>query len=1084
MPACPAPDRLQALLADTLAPDERDALDAHLSECSACRRSLDEMTDAGLREWRRLVAGSGTIQVPFIPAGALPAPVVDHPANPSHLQLADYEILGELGRGGMGVVWKAQQRSLDRLVALKVMTQAAGAGAAERERFRREAQTAARLRHPNVVQVYEVGESAGTLYLAMEHVPGGTLADWLAGNPQPARAAAELIETLARTMHFAHEQGVVHRDLKPANILLSRKSETNSLPASDFEFRVSDFELKVADFGLARLLAASSGPTRTSDLLGTPSYMAPEQAASRHEIVGPATDVWALGAILYEALTGRPPFKAALPLLTLDQVVHHDPAPPSQLVPGVPRDLETICLKCLRKEPERRYATAQALADDLRRFLDGRPVLARPVGPLERAWKWSRANPLPSILLALVVFTLAVGATVATVLALWALDRSTEAENRRKDAEKREKERDEANSGLKRELDRKRRALYASQVVRAERELGYDNRPEARALLDGCEEDLRGWEWYHLRQRLEGSRVTLTVGKPVQAVAFSPDGKLLAFGGADNTVHLWDVSAGRELAVCRGHTSEVCGVCFSPDGRRLASTGMDRTVRVWDTATGRPVFSCPLAGRELRVVAYSPDGRRLVGAGPEVIRVWDAADGHERATLLRGACNDLAHAPDGRLLAACPDGVRLFDAAGRETRFAVPEGVFWNGVAVRPDGKRVAAVGGRLDRKGVLWIGDETGRTIATFDDPGLMATRVAFTADPERLVTGEHDGAVRLWEVETARPVETFRGHIQHVYRVASSPDGRWLASAGHDGTVKLWAPGPQHAVRIPHGTYIAFAPDGKALATGGPQTEVRVWDPVNGRELARCIGHKRPVSAVAFGPGSVAAAASDGDVDIRVWDAVTGAERAHLPLSRAVLVTALAFDREGSRLFIGQPGALRTWSLAPGATSTTVSLPGVHQVFAVAPAPEEDRLALGTANRGLLMRTVAGETLQDEASPQATEVRGVAYSRDGRWLATAGDGVVRVEDAATGEPRFTLKVQGASRTVSFSPDGSRLAADDKAGVTVWELETGLVVLRLKEPGTGNAGLRVAFSPDGRRLAVGNATTGGVTVWAASPAR
>src|SRR3954470_1773112 len=294
-----------------------------------------------------------------------------------------YELLGVLGRGGMGVVFKARHLRTDRVVALKVPGHL---DLETRTRFTTEAQAAARVSHPNIVQVYEVGEYDGRPFLALEYVPGGTLADRLTGTPFPPRGAAALAETLARGGGAAHEHGVVHRDLKPANILLQSSPAPVRNPQSTIvELRAAGLgTVKVTDFGLARRLDVDTGQTQSGMILGTPDYMAPEQAAGDARRVGPAADVWALGAILYECLTGRPPFRGTGMLDTLDQVRTFDPVPPRRLQPAVPRDLETICLKCLHKDPARRYPDATELADDLRRFAAGEPVRARPISRLER----------------------------------------------------------------------------------------------------------------------------------------------------------------------------------------------------------------------------------------------------------------------------------------------------------------------------------------------------------------------------------------------------------------------------------------------------------------------------------------------------------------------------------------------------------------------------------------------------------------------------------------------------------------------------------------------------------------------------
>jgi serine/threonine-protein kinase len=361
-----------------------------------------------------------------------PAPVVNA-GSPARLTAASvppgYEILEELGRGGMGVVYKARQVNLNRIVALKMILAGAHAGPQEVARFRGEAEAVARLRHPNIVQIYEVGEVEGRPFFSLEFIEGGSLADQLDGTPQPPRRSAQLIHALALAVETAHREGIVHRDLKPANILLQKseirnpKSETKSAPVrssfgfriSDFEAGVSDLEPKVTDFGLAKRLGDASGPTQSGAILGTPSYMSPEQAGGKGKTVGAATDVYALGAILYELLTGRPPFKAATPLDTVLQVVTADPVPPSRLQPKLPRDLETICSKCLQKDARKRYGSAAALADDLQRFLTDEPIQARPIRWWERAAKWARRRPAAAALLAVIALAVV---TVFTILAV------------------------------------------------------------------------------------------------------------------------------------------------------------------------------------------------------------------------------------------------------------------------------------------------------------------------------------------------------------------------------------------------------------------------------------------------------------------------------------------------------------------------------------------------------------------------------------------------------------------------------------------------------------------------------------------
>jgi tetratricopeptide (TPR) repeat protein len=356
----------------TARPDAEADIARHVADCAACCQVLRGLADDSLLQRLRQggVAPDGAPTVPPAGPDLVAGPGAGGPDIPG------YEILGELGRGGMGVVYQARHTALNRLVALKVVRSAEHAGPEERARFRREAEALARLQHPHIVQVYEVGEHEGLPFLVLELVSGGSLADRLEGSPKPARPAAQLLETLARAIDAAHERGLVHRDLKPANVLLT----ADGIP-------------KITDFGLAKWLDVEVGQTPTGAVVGTPRYMAPEQATGHIRTIRPAADVYALGAILYELLTGGPPFKGETPLETLRQVLSEEPVPPRLLNPRVPRDLETICLKCLRKALGKRYASAAALAEDLRRFLDGRPIQARPISLAERGYKWVWRHP-------------------------------------------------------------------------------------------------------------------------------------------------------------------------------------------------------------------------------------------------------------------------------------------------------------------------------------------------------------------------------------------------------------------------------------------------------------------------------------------------------------------------------------------------------------------------------------------------------------------------------------------------------------------------------------------------------------------
>jgi serine/threonine protein kinase len=465
MTSCPSDEQLAGLLTERLDAAERDAVARHVEWCVSCQADLARLTggpetektwqgaghpapgyeaeEAMVQRLKRLPAssvatGPGHAAKTVSDAAAAPDPpraAIDweRPTVPG------YEIVGELGRGGMGVVYQARQLALGRTVALKMIRTGARAGPKDLARFRAEASVVARMQHPNIVQVYDVGEAAGRPYLALEFVAGGSLAQHLAGTPQPVRPAAQLVETLAGASHHAHQQGILHRDLKPANILLvsggavsgewsgvrSREagvSGQESAPLTTHHLPLTTHHPKITDFGVAKCLDGDKdglglhGLTGTGDMLGTPNYMAPEQATTPRQPLGPAVDIYALGAILYELLTGRPPFTGETPLDTVLQVLHSEPVSVTRLQPNVPRDLETICHKCLEKEPRKRYASALELAGDLQRFLRNEPIRARPVRATERLWRWVRRHPVPAGLLAAGLL-----APLVALTALWLL---------------------------------------------------------------------------------------------------------------------------------------------------------------------------------------------------------------------------------------------------------------------------------------------------------------------------------------------------------------------------------------------------------------------------------------------------------------------------------------------------------------------------------------------------------------------------------------------------------------------------------------------------------------------------------------
>ncbi len=1019
-----------------------------------------------------------------------------------------YTLTQLYAQGGIGQVWLAHDRDLGRAVALKELRPERQGHPVVLGRFLDEARITGQLEHPGIVPVYELarGSPDGQPFYTMRFVKGRTLrqaiADYHAKRQDGRAGPLDLIGlstafvTVCNAIAYAHSRGVLHRDLKPHNVVLG-----------DFG------EVLVLDWGLARLVDRPEADrdlppvglepdshheaTVQGQVLGTPAYMAPEQASGRLDLIDRRTDIYGLGAILYEILVGRPPFQDADTRALLERVLVQDPQPPRQVAGGVPAALEAVCLKAMAKKREQRYASAGELAEEVRRWLADEPVTAWREPWLGRLGRWGRRHK-----------ALVAGAAALLVAAVLALAAGTILLGR--EQQRTEEARALADANFHEAADRAEaleRQLYVNRVNLAYRECLLNNVRLAERLLDDCPETRRGWEWRYCRRLCHLEALTIAPDAKQHGafinMAFGPGGTIAA-AHTDGTITLWDAATGKEGRTIHAHLGAAFGVAISPDGRHLASGGALGEVKLWETASGQLIRSLRGPAGLPTCLRFSSDGLRLAAGSATAIKakvrpgvkVWQVATGEELGTVTEnhwGQAN-VVFSPDGQQFATVNEWtttLSLWDAAtGREIRQVnVQAGAGNYGVAWAPDGHHIAL--GCRDGGVLLWD-VVTNTLIHNLRGHTGSAHDVAFSPDGRLLASAGADGALKLWDPTTGRAIATYRGHRERVFRVGFSPDGAArLASLAADHTIKLWDLADEAEVLTLTGNRgwafraafshdgsrlitagfnvvrirdvasgqmvmsflrpgdgvqgLALSPDGSQVASSGEFAQtLELHEAATGRLLRTFKGHSGQLRAVAFAPDGAHLASASEDGTVRLWDAAT-AQEVRVLRGHPRGVFGVTYSPDGATLAsIGWNDTVRLWDPATGQEIRALVGAGQRAPSgfgnALAFNPDGLRLAAPGENDTLVVWDVASGrvvlTLRGHTGP----VNGIAFSRDGRRIVSAAeDQTLKLWDATTGDEVFTLRGhRDGVLGVAFSPDGLRIASASKdMTVKLWEAVT-----------------------------------------------
>lgn len=1069
------------------------------ARCSSCQWA-ETPDSVSQTEWEEATLAESTFAGP--PLGAANASTADPletraqgdsldaaKSEPGFIDFGSYELLGEIARGGMGVVYKARQKNANRLVALKMILGRRLSSSQAIQRFRAEAEAAAGLDHPGIVPVFDVGQIDGQHFFTMGFIEGQSLKEHVWEGPLPPLEAARVTQMLAEAVAYAHGKGVVHRDIKPSNILMRPDDESptgNSAEEATSNRSTSNTRPMITDFGLAKHMEGGTDLTMSGQIVGTPQYMAPEQALGDVANIGAPADVYGVGATLYHLLTGRPPFHSASVADTLTQVIQNEPTPPRQLNSTIDRDLETICLKCLSKDQAKRYASAQEVAAELQRFRNGEPIIARPVSATERTIRWCKRYPAFAALLGTVALTLLVGTGVSTWFAIVAHDRALAAD------EAKDLANEQSLEAIKRKLEveeqRKvlRQQLYVNRIDRARRLWEEGESDAAWSTLYSCPADLRGWEHDYLSTLFAKARRTLSgTFDPVECVAFGPDGWFIAGGDAGGSIILWDAETGEVADSLLGHYQTVACLAWGNDSSQLASASTDGMVIIWNLDTLQPRFEIEAHEGYVLDIAYDFEGERIATVGDNHIGVWNAETGELIVRLTsadeQSFPSSVCFLPGGKQLATgdADHTLKIWSIeTGKVTQTLAGHRAEIAQVAIRSDGREIATAGGDGDIR--LWD-VETGECTRVFANAHVGGVfSLAYSPDGIQLASGGYDRLVKVWSLYTDAEVLTLKGHSQYVRSVSFNRAGNLVVSGA--GDAKIW--------NVDYGVRGAFVADShlpglrqfavhprqadRLLCVGESIAETNA----NTRELLRSIDLQEDVVAAAYSPDGSKFVTGSISGKVQIWNAATGAELASCE-GALIDIFGVAFGADGDAVYAGDnEGFVCKWSVAAGELLLTISRKGEVACKSLAVNPGGGQIATGDndgvvsiwdANTGDLLKRFEGLG----ELPQS-----VAFSPGGDRIVGGGQsGTLKLWDMKSGEELHTMRrrMEGF-HTVLFTPDGDRIVSGGSNNVVLWDVKSGLPTMEM--PGDDFTSFHsLAISADGAVIYSGS-TDGYISMW------